>query len=200
MRWWSRRRNWAWGIDACGDCRARCVRFVPGIVAGHSSGIERGGAASTAMEQSDPADRRPMVVVAKTTKGWWPAAVEGRLGEAEQIVGYPSHPYGQKMNSPYFIALAESFERRYGVTFAGIRGGVPASERERLIQFKTNIDCGGCVARVTPRLNETKGIQSWKVDTDNPDKILTVETEALGSENIIEVVKKVGFNIEPLKK
>lgn len=68
------------------------------------------------------------------------------------------------------------------------------------LQFKTNIDCGGCVARVTPRLNETKGIQSWKVDTDNPDKILTVETEALGSENIIEVVKKVGFSIEPLKK
>jgi copper chaperone len=68
------------------------------------------------------------------------------------------------------------------------------------LQFKTNIDCGGCVARVTPRLNETKGILSWKVDTDNPDKILTVETEALGSENIIEVVKKVGFSIEPLKK
>jgi copper chaperone len=56
------------------------------------------------------------------------------------------------------------------------------------------------VARVTPRLNETKGILSWKVDTDNPDKILTVETETLGSENIVDVVKKVGFNIEPLKK
>jgi len=68
------------------------------------------------------------------------------------------------------------------------------------LQFKTNINCGGCVARVTPRLNETKGILSWKVDTDNPDKILTVETETIGSENIIEVVKKVGFNIEPLKK
>jgi len=68
------------------------------------------------------------------------------------------------------------------------------------LQFKTNINCGGCVARVTPRLNETKGILSWKVDTDNPDKILTVETETLGSENIVEVVKKVGFNIEPLKK
>jgi len=56
------------------------------------------------------------------------------------------------------------------------------------------------VARVTPKLNETKGIKSWKVDTDHPDKILTVETGTLGSENIIEVVKKVGFNIEPLKK
>jgi len=68
------------------------------------------------------------------------------------------------------------------------------------LQFKTNINCSGCVARVTPKLNETKGIKSWKVDTDHPDKILTVETETLGSENIVEAVKKAGFNIEPLKK
>jgi len=68
------------------------------------------------------------------------------------------------------------------------------------LQFKTNINCGGCVARVTPRLNGTKGIISWKVDIDNPDKILTVETETLDNENIVEAVKKVGFNIEPLKK
>ena len=68
------------------------------------------------------------------------------------------------------------------------------------LQFRTNINCSGCVARVTPKLNETMGIKSWKVDTDNPEKILTVETETLGSENIVEVVKKAGFNIEPLKK
>ncbi|MDO6432512.1 heavy-metal-associated domain-containing protein [Flavitalea sp. BT771] len=67
------------------------------------------------------------------------------------------------------------------------------------LQFKTNINCGGCIARVTPRLNEVKGIRSWKVDTDNPDKILTVETEMLSNEPIIEAVKKVGFNIQPLQ-
>ena len=66
------------------------------------------------------------------------------------------------------------------------------------LQFKTNINCSGCVARVTPKLNETKGIKSWKVDTDNPDKILTVETETLTNEPIIEAVKKVGFQIQPL--
>ncbi|HEY4206529.1 MAG TPA: heavy-metal-associated domain-containing protein [Puia sp.] len=68
------------------------------------------------------------------------------------------------------------------------------------LQFKTNINCGGCVARVTPRLNETKEIVSWKVDTDSPEKILTVVTETLDSESIVETVKKVGFSIEPLKK
>jgi copper chaperone len=67
------------------------------------------------------------------------------------------------------------------------------------LRFKTNINCGGCIARVTPRLNEVKGIASWKVETDNPDKILTVETETLSNEPIIEAVKKVGFNIQPLQ-
>jgi copper chaperone len=68
----------------------------------------------------------------------------------------------------------------------------------KTLQFKTNINCSGCVARVTPKLNETKGIVSWKVDTDNPDKILTVQTEELSGEPIIESVKKAGFQIQPL--
>jgi len=68
----------------------------------------------------------------------------------------------------------------------------------KTLQFKTNINCGGCIARVTPKLNEVKGIQSWKVDTDNPDKILSVETETLTNEPVIEAVKKAGFYIQPL--
>ena len=93
------------------------------------------------MEEWDPADRRPMVVIGKTTKGYWPAAVErqdSRLGD--QIVGYPSHPYAMKMNSEYFVALAKTFEKRYGVEFQGIRDGAVKDARERLIQFKTNMD------------------------------------------------------------
>src|SRR5471030_646862 len=44
------------------------------------------------------------------------------------------------MNSDYFVALASTFEARYGVEFEGIRKGPVTDERERLIQFKTNID------------------------------------------------------------
>ncbi|KNC52864.1 transketolase domain-containing protein [Thecamonas trahens ATCC 50062] len=93
-----------------------------------------------AMEESDPADRRPMVVIAHTVKGWWPAAKDGKVGSTEQIVSYPSHPYSMKMNSEYFVALAESFEAKFGVEFVGIRDAPPATEAERLRQFKTNID------------------------------------------------------------
>ena len=98
-------------------------------------------AAFKTMEDWDPTDRRPMIVVGRTTKGWWPAAENGLLpGFGEQLVSYHSHPYELNMNEPYFVALAETFERHFGVRFEGIRDGAVTDERERLIQFKTNID------------------------------------------------------------
>ena len=67
-------------------------------------------------------------------------------------------------------------------------------------QFKTNINCSGCVAKVTPLLNQNEEIKEWKVDTDNPNKILTVETENLQEEEIKSIVSKAGFKAEPLQK
>src|SRR5579862_4228352 len=95
-----------------------------------------------AMEAVDPQDRRPVAVIGKTIKGYWPAAVDGKIPGygGEQLVSYPSHPYALKMNSEYFIALAQTFEKQYGVEFEGIRKGPVSDPRERLIQFKTNID------------------------------------------------------------
>ncbi|MBL7793360.1 MAG: heavy-metal-associated domain-containing protein [Saprospiraceae bacterium] len=61
-------------------------------------------------------------------------------------------------------------------------------------QFKTNINCGNCVRSVTGFLNEVKGISHWEVDTQNPDKILTVEGD-LAMEAVIEAVEEAGFDI-----
>jgi len=66
------------------------------------------------------------------------------------------------------------------------------------LQFKTNINCGGCVAKVTPHLNEEPHIKNWKVDTTNPQKILTVETDGISAKEIIKAVSKAGFKIEEL--
>ncbi|MEK9145484.1 MAG: hypothetical protein AAB339_07740, partial [Elusimicrobiota bacterium] len=93
-----------------------------------------------AMENSDPDDRRPMVVIGKTIKGYWPAAVDGKIGPADQLVGYLSHPYAMKMNSDYFVTLAKTFEEKFGVEFQGIRDGAVTGTRDRLVQFKTNMD------------------------------------------------------------
>ncbi len=64
-------------------------------------------------------------------------------------------------------------------------------------KFKTNINCGGCIRSVSGFLNEVEGI-SWNVDTDVPEKILTVETQNVSSEKIIEVVAEAGFDIEKI--
>lgn len=67
------------------------------------------------------------------------------------------------------------------------------------LKFKTTINCGGCLAKVTPFLNDEKSIKKWEVNTSTPEKILTVETEEANPEKIILAVKKAGFKIEQIK-
>ena len=112
-------------------------------------------AAFKTMEEWDHEDDRPMIVVGKTVKGWWPAAVDGQIpGYGEQVVSYHSHPYNLAMNGDYFVGLAETFERRFGVEFEGIRDGAVSDNRERLIQFKRNIDIAMSVL-------EQNGLGDW---------------------------------------
>ena len=63
-------------------------------------------------------------------------------------------------------------------------------------QFKTSINCGGCVAKVTPLLDNAPGVDSWSVDTVNPDKILSVTVDGVDENVVIDIVKKAGFKIE----
>jgi copper chaperone len=46
---------------------------------------------------------------------------------------------------------------------------------------------------VTPFLSNTAGVSSWKVDTENPEKVLTVEGEALDADQVKKAVEKAGF-------
>ena len=115
-------------------------------------------AALKTMEDWDAGDRRPMIVLGRTVKGYWPAAVQGKIpGYGDQLVSYASHPYAMKMNSEYFVALAETFEKYYGVEFQGIRDGAVSDTRERLIQFKTNID-------VVMSVLDRNGLGDWLAD------------------------------------
>lgn len=66
------------------------------------------------------------------------------------------------------------------------------------LQFKTNINCSGCVASIKPHLDNAAGVREWNVDTANKDKILTVKSEGITKEQVIETVQKAGFKIEPI--
>ncbi len=63
-------------------------------------------------------------------------------------------------------------------------------------QFKTNINCGGCVAKVTPVLNAAEEVIKWDVDTANPAKLLTVESENLSEDQVKGLIEKAGFKAE----
>lgn len=67
------------------------------------------------------------------------------------------------------------------------------------LKFKTNINCTGCLSKVSPQLNNEKGIEEWDVDLNNSQKILTVKSNSASVEDIVEAVKKVGFNIERIE-
>ncbi|MCU0400978.1 MAG: heavy-metal-associated domain-containing protein [Algoriphagus sp.] len=63
----------------------------------------------------------------------------------------------------------------------------------KTLKFKTNIQCTNCLSKVTPKLNDQSGINSWNVDLADPDRTLTVETENLEPEDIKKAVLKAGF-------
>ena len=69
----------------------------------------------------------------------------------------------------------------------------------KTLRFKTNVNCGGCIATVTPHLNNLSGIDKWSVDTTTPEKVLTVDTTDLEADAIIETLKIAGYKGEVIE-
>jgi copper chaperone len=65
------------------------------------------------------------------------------------------------------------------------------------LKFKTNIKCAGCVATVTPGLNETAGEGKWEVDLKSPERVLTINSE-VSEQQVKEALKKVGYQAEKI--
>jgi copper chaperone len=65
-------------------------------------------------------------------------------------------------------------------------------------QFKTNINCSACVAKVTPYLNENDKVTKWEVNTADPKKILTVESDILEAEDVKAIIEKAGYRAESI--
>ncbi|HEX8428383.1 hypothetical protein [Hymenobacter sp.] len=68
------------------------------------------------------------------------------------------------------------------------------------LQFKTSINCANCLRAVTPFLDAEASVKKWNVDTNNPDKVLTVEGENVIPELVMKAVAQAGFDIEPVTK
>ncbi|WP_165041409.1 heavy-metal-associated domain-containing protein [Dysgonomonas sp. ZJ709] len=69
-------------------------------------------------------------------------------------------------------------------------------KEQKTFTFKTNINCGGCIAKVTPDMDKAENLKSWSVETGNPNKVLTVVSNGITKQEIIDLVKSNGFDIE----
>lgn len=62
-------------------------------------------------------------------------------------------------------------------------------------KYRTNLNCGSCVAKVTPHLDGESRIRRWSVDTQTPDKVLTVEGDGVGADAVGQLVAAAGFRV-----
>ncbi len=69
----------------------------------------------------------------------------------------------------------------------------------KTLQFKTNINCSNCIRAVSGFLNDIPSIREWSVDTDNPDKVLTVTGDEVTVEAVTEAVEDAGFEIKGIE-
>ena len=63
-------------------------------------------------------------------------------------------------------------------------------------KFNTNIKCTGCVAKVTPHLNELLGETEWEVDLNDPSRTLTIKG-SVDDQEVQQALAKAGYRANP---
>ena len=62
------------------------------------------------------------------------------------------------------------------------------------LKFKTNINCAGCLAKVSPLLDAQESITDWQVNLQDDERTLIVETSDLVEEEVQAIVAEAGFS------
>lgn len=65
-----------------------------------------------------------------------------------------------------------------------------------VVKLKTNIKCEGCLARISPVLNQKFGRENWEVDLKVIDKVL--EVVGYPADEVIDTLRDAGFSGSPL--
>lgn len=62
-------------------------------------------------------------------------------------------------------------------------------------KYRTNLNCGSCVAAVKPHLDGDPTIRRWAVDTADTNKVLTVEGDDVSAKAVEQHVADAGFKV-----
>jgi copper chaperone len=69
----------------------------------------------------------------------------------------------------------------------------------KILKFRTNITCSGCLAKVTPALNAALGEDNWEVDVKTPEKVLTIASEEeVHPLDVVQALEGVGYKAEKI--
>lgn len=67
------------------------------------------------------------------------------------------------------------------------------------LKFKSNINCTGCLSKVKPVLDSEDRIETWEVDLQSDDRILTLKTNDMEVEEVQGKLAEVGFEAEEIR-
>lgn len=63
-------------------------------------------------------------------------------------------------------------------------------------RFRTNLNCNGCISKVKADLDNAEGVDKWNVDINTSDKILTVKSKGITTDEVAAIVKSKGFKAD----
>lgn len=66
------------------------------------------------------------------------------------------------------------------------------------LKFKSNINCTGCLSKVKPVLDSEEKIETWEVDLQSDDRVLTVKTKDMKVDEVKQRLAQIGFDAEAI--
>ena len=65
--------------------------------------------------------------------------------------------------------------------------------------FKTNAKCEGCLAKIEEILQGKISREEWNLDLADSNRPLTVASDKLAADDVVELISKAGFKIEQME-
>lgn len=98
----------------------------------------------------------------------------------------------------YFIKKSyNSFQKLYKIhTTQSTYICVKSFCKMEKVVLKTDLSCKHCVMKVEPVLKSQAGIIDYSVDLENPDKLVTINSEGANINSVIEGFEKAGYKAE----
>ena len=69
----------------------------------------------------------------------------------------------------------------------------------KVLKFKTNFSCGGCLRTASGFLDDVDGLVKWDAEWESEDNVLTVEmNDTVEAKAVIDAVEEAGYDISVL--